>query len=183
MAKAFDPIRCRATLRRPASPANATWGFLRLPPGASAALPSRGMVAVDVAIGAHAFTAVLEPDGEGGHWLKLPRAVQGAVGIAPGDRVSLLLSPAQHEPEPVLPADLRAALAQVPGAHAQWQAITIAARRDFIQWLDTARQAETRVRRIRTACDMLAQGKRRICCFDRSGLHGKGPRAPAAADD
>ena len=35
MAKAFDPIRCRATLRRPASPANATWGFLRLPPGAS----------------------------------------------------------------------------------------------------------------------------------------------------
>ena len=52
MAKAFDPIRCRATLRRPASPANATWGFLRLPPGASAALPSRGMVAVDVAIGA-----------------------------------------------------------------------------------------------------------------------------------
>ena len=91
------------------------------------------------------------------------------------------LSPAQREPEPALPADLRAALAQAPGANAQWQAITIAARRDFIQWLDTARQAETRVRRIRTACDMLAQGKRRICCFDRSGLHGKGPRAPAAA--
>ena len=107
--------------------------------------------------------------------------MQGAAGIAPGDRVSLLLSPAQREPEPVLPADLRAALAQAPGANAQWQAITVAARRDFIQWLDTARQAETRARRIRTACDMLAQGKRRICCFDRSGLHGKGPRAPAAA--
>lgn len=183
MPKAFAPIRCRATLRRPASPAQATWCFLRLPPAASAALPSRGMVAADVAIATHGFTAVLEPDGEGGHWLKLPRAVLRAAGIAAGDNVSLVVSPAAHEPEPVLPADLRAALAAAPGAHAQWQAITVAARRDFIQWLDTARQAETRARRIRTACDMLAQGKRRICCFDRSGLYGKGPRAPAAAGD
>ncbi len=141
------------------------------------------MVAVAVDIGADAFTAVLEPDGEGGHWLKLPRAVQGAAGIAPGDRVSLVLSPAQREPEPVLPADLRSAFEEAPGARRQWQAITVAARRDFIQWLDTARQDETRARRIRTACDMLAHGNRRICCFDRSGLHGKCPRAPAAADD
>ena len=104
-----------------------------------------------------------------------------SVHCKPGDCVSLVLSPAQREPEPVLPADLRAALSQAPGAGMQWQAITVAARRDFIQWLDTARQAETRARRIRTACDMLAQGKRRICCFDRTGLYGKGPRAPAAA--
>lgn len=32
------------------------------------------------------------------------------------------------------------------------------------------------------ASEMLAAGKRRVCCFDRSGFHGKGFGAPGAAD-
>ena len=68
-------IRCKATLLRPAKPRNASWRFLRLPQAASDLLPSRGMVAVDGTLEGQAFTATLEPDGEGGHWLKLPRAL------------------------------------------------------------------------------------------------------------
>lgn len=176
-------IRCQATLQRPASPKNASWRFLRLPQAASAKLPSRGMVGVDGAVDGHAFTALLEPDGEGGHWLKLPRALWQAAGVEAGARVSLTLAPAAKEPEPAVPADLRKALAAAPAALAQWRAITPAARRDFIQWLGTARQAETRARRIHNACDMLAAGKRRICCFDRSGLYGGGVCAPDAAPE
>jgi hypothetical protein len=56
-----------------------------------------------------------------------------------------------------------------------------AARRDWIFWISTAKQAETRVRRIANACDMLAKGKRRVCCFDRSGYYSKGLSAPTAA--
>ena len=37
--------------------------------------------------------------------------------------------------------------------------------------------------RIATACDMLASGKRRACCFDRSGMYSKGNMgAPLAAE-
>lgn len=175
-------IRCKATLLRPASPGNASWRFLRLPQAASDRLPSRGMVAVDGTLQGHAFTATLEPDGEGGHWLKLPRALHQAAGVAVGDSVALSLAPAAKEPEPRLPADLRSALADAPEALAQWKTLTPAARRDFIQWLGTAKQAETRERRIHNACDMLAAGKRRICCFDRSGIYGKGMAAPQAAE-
>lgn len=175
-------IRCKATLLRPASPRNASWRFLRLPQAASDRLPSRGMVAVDGTLEGHPFTATLEPDGEGGHWLKLPHALHEAAGTAVGDSVALSLAPAEKEPEPRLPADLRSALADAPEALAQWKTLTTAARRDFIQWLGTAKQAETRDRRIGNACDMLAAGKRRICCFDRSGIYGKGMAAPQAAD-
>ena len=175
-------IRCSAVLQRPARPAGAGWRFLRLPAKASAGLPSRGMVDVDGTLDGRAFTASLAPDGEGGHWLKVPRALWTAAGAEAGATVALTLAPAAKPVETPVPADLRAALAAAPGARAQWQAITPAARRDFIQWLGTARQAETRERRIRNACDMLAAGKRRICCFDRSGLHGKGMAAPEAAD-
>jgi uncharacterized protein YdeI (YjbR/CyaY-like superfamily) len=78
--------------------------------------------------------------------------------------------------------DFRKALAAVPAARAVWSDITAAARRDWIQWITTAKRAETRARRIENACDMLASGKRRVCCFDRSGFYSKGFCAPEAAD-
>jgi uncharacterized protein YdeI (YjbR/CyaY-like superfamily) len=64
-----------------------------------------------------------------------------------------------------LPTDLRKALAAAPMAKAQWTDLTPIARRDFISWIDSAKQPETRRRRIEKACSMLAAGKRRPCCY------------------
>src|SRR5438093_13442572 len=64
-----------------------------------------------------------------------------------------------------LPTDLRKALAATPVAKAQWRDLTPIARRDFISWIDSAKQLETRKRRIEKACSMLAAGKRRPCCY------------------
>ncbi len=73
--------------------------------------------------------------------------------------------PAGEESEPRVPTDLRQALAADPVAKAKWSELTPIARRDFITWLDAAKQAETRRRRIEKAGSMLAAGKRRPCCF------------------
>jgi uncharacterized protein YdeI (YjbR/CyaY-like superfamily) len=73
--------------------------------------------------------------------------------------------PAGEESEPSVPTDLRKALAAAPTAKAQWRDLTPIARRDFISWIDSAKQPETRRRRIERACSMLAAGKRRPCCF------------------
>jgi uncharacterized protein YdeI (YjbR/CyaY-like superfamily) len=73
--------------------------------------------------------------------------------------------PAAKESEPAVPVDLRQALAAAPKARAQWMDLTPIARRDFISWIDSAKQPETRRRRIDRACSMLAAGKRRPCCF------------------
>src|SRR5258708_34867568 len=73
--------------------------------------------------------------------------------------------PAVEESESRVPADLRKALTATPMAKAQWRDLTPIARRDFISWIDSAKQAETRRRRIEKACSMLAAGKRRPCCY------------------
>src|SRR5258706_8236525 len=73
--------------------------------------------------------------------------------------------PAGEEPEPRVPTDLRKALAAVPLVEAVWRDLTPIARRDFISWIDSAKQPETRRRRIERACVMLLDGKRRPCCF------------------
>ena len=73
--------------------------------------------------------------------------------------------PAGKEPEAKVPADLRKALAVAPKAKAQWQDLTPIARRDFISWIESAKQPETRKRRIERAGSMLGEGKRRPCCY------------------
>src|SRR3979490_209310 len=73
--------------------------------------------------------------------------------------------PAGEKSEPRVTADLRKALAAAPLAKAQWADLTPIARRDFISWMDSAKQPETHRRRIEKACSMLAAGKRRPCCY------------------
>src|SRR5437870_13036043 len=73
--------------------------------------------------------------------------------------------PAGEESEPRVPTDFRKALAAAPKAKTQWGDLTPIARRDFISWIDSAKQSETRRRRIEKACSMLAAGKRRPCCY------------------
>src|ERR1700704_4851940 len=73
--------------------------------------------------------------------------------------------PARAQTAASVPADLRKALAAAPLVEAVWKDLTPIARRDFILWIDSAKQLETRRRRIQRACEMLAEGKRRPCCF------------------
>ncbi|HRQ74690.1 MAG TPA: YdeI/OmpD-associated family protein [Phycisphaerales bacterium] len=183
-------IRFSATLLRPKAARGKTvaggWSFLMLPKEASSKLRSRGQVSVEGTMNGAAFRATLEPDGQGGHWLKVDRKLREVSGAEVGEIVTLEIAPLppEREPEPDVPTDLRKALASATQrAREVWADITPVARRDWIQWIITAKQAETRARRINTACDMLAKGKRRPCCFDRSGMYAKSLSCPIAEDD
>ena len=139
--------------------------LLTLPKGASAKLPSRGLTMVEGTINGIPFRAALEPNGKGSHWLRVNQAMQDAAGAEAGDTVTVEITRAGAEPEIRVPMDLRQALAATPPAQASWADITPMARRDWIFSITSAKQPETRRRRIEKACDMLASGKRRLCCF------------------
>lgn len=175
-------IRFKAKLARPASPKNATWSFVLLPGAASAKLPTRAMTTVEGTLGGAPFKSTLEPDGNGSHWLKVPKALREAAGVEPGDTVAIEIAPSDEQLEPGVPADLRKALASNPAARATWDATTTVARRDWIAWMTSGKKAETRVKRLHAALDMLGNGKKRVCCFDRSGIAGGNFSAPEAAE-
>lgn len=177
-------IRCKAKLLQPAEPGKGgSWSFLVLPKRASARLPTRTMTTVEGTFNGTPFQATLEPDGQKSHWLRVEKKLRDAAGVDVGDDVTLEIAPVAEEPEPTVPADLRRALKAAPEKTRQvWADITPVARRDWIHWITSGKKQETRQRRIVTACDMLASGKRRACCFDRSGVYSKGLSAPKAAD-
>ena len=182
MTKRAAKIRFEAQLLRPKVPKNSSWSFLVLPKGASARLPTRAKTTVDGTINGAPLRATLEPDGQGSHWLKVTRKTRESAGATAGEVVALEITPAAEEPEPRVPADLKKALAAAPDARALWSDITPIARRDWIHWITSAKREETRARRVRNACEMLASGKRRVCCFDRSGIYSKAFSAPEAAE-
>jgi Bacteriocin-protection, YdeI or OmpD-Associated/Domain of unknown function (DUF1905) len=175
-------IRFKATLNRPAAIKKAQpWAFLTLPKAASTKLPSQGRTSIEGTMNGAVFQATLEPDGKRGHWLKVSRQLRQAAGAEVGDVVILEIAPVVDEPEPRVPADFRKALAAAPKARVVWLDITPMARRDWIHWITSAKLAETRAHRIGNACSMLTTGKRRVCCFDRSGVYSKSLSAPKAA--
>jgi len=173
--------RFEAKLLRPAKPeTDASWAFVVLPKAVSAQLPRRGRTTVEGTINGQPFKATLEPDGQLSHWLQISPALLQAANAAIGDIVALELAPVKKEPEPEVPADLENALANAPEARVVWNSTTTLARVDWIHWMTSAKQPATRAKRIANACDMLASGKKHVCCFDPSGYYSKAFRAPEA---
>lgn len=64
-----------------------------------------------------------------------------------------------------LPADFRKAIASNPKVQNVWMDITPLARNEWICWVTSAKQAETRDRRIAVGLDKMRKGMRRPCCW------------------
>lgn len=174
--------RFQVPLRRPADmQGEGAWAFVILPKSESDKFPRRGRTSVEGRINGHAFQAFLEPDGQLSHWLKIPRALLEASAVETGSLVTREIQPLANEMEPQLPPALSAALASSPDARATWDNTTTIARIDWVHWMVSARQEKNRLSRIANACDMLAAGKKRVCCFDPSGYYSKAFDAPKEA--
>lgn len=139
-----------------------------LPEEASAALPSRGQVAVEGEAGGQSFTTVVEPDGRRGHWISVDDALREALALEDGHTVTAEIRPTKAWPEPDVPDDLGAALASAPDLADTWAEITPMARWEWVRWVNATRNEQTRERRVEVSISKLRHGKRRPCCFDLS---------------
>jgi hypothetical protein len=149
--------------------------LVRLPTDASAALPSRGQVAVHATVGGHPFDTVVEPDGRRGHWVRLGDDIRETAGVEPGDTAEVTLEVADEWPEPEVPDDLAGALSAAPdGIRATWDDITPMARWEWVRWVQATRNPDTRRRRVEVSIDKLDHGRRRPCCFDLSSCTDPG---------
>ena len=62
-------------------------------------------------------------------------------------------------------SDMEAAIRADPAVLDLWQSLTPLGRNEFICWVDDAKQAKTRARRIGRTVEELVEGKRRPCCW------------------
>ncbi len=67
--------------------------------------------------------------------------------------------------EITVPKELRKILLTKPKVATAWEGLTPIARRDFITWIQGAKQEATRARRIEVTASKLLAGERRPCCY------------------
>lgn len=73
--------------------------------------------------------------------------------------------------------DLRGAIEGDPEIFSLWQSLTPLGRNEFICWVDDAKQAVTRERRIQRTGEELMEGKKRPCCW--AGCIHRTDKAPS----
>jgi len=164
-----DPpvLRFKARLFRQAKTANASGSatlLIDVPYVVSEKARSSGMTTVEGTINGHPFRATLEPNMSEGHWLPINKAMREGADADDGDTVNLVIL--EPESEPVMPSDLWVALTASDKAKTLWKNLTPIGRTDWIRWIVSAKQPETRARRITRTVEQLSEGKRRPCCVN-----------------
>lgn len=139
-----------------------------LPADASIQLPSRGMVYIEGTVNGQSFSAPLEPDGRGSHWLKVDATLAKKGQLRAGAKATFAAHTSTTWQRPAVPPDLAAALTHSATATAVWDDITPAAQWEWIRWIRATNNPDTRRRHIEVAISKMNAGKRRPCCFNRN---------------
>ncbi len=71
------------------------------------------------------------------------------------------------KPAPQMHPELAAALDDAPKAKTNFESFSPSARRDYLEWVAEAKQDATRAKRIATAIEWIAEGKKRHWKYER----------------
>jgi hypothetical protein len=90
--------------------------------------------------------------------LGLNREVREAATVEPGQEVSVELE-RDDEPRTVeVPSDLAAALDADPVVRETFDGLSYTHRKEYVRWIEEAKRAETRTRRVEKSVEMLREG-------------------------
>lgn len=150
-----------------------------LPATSVSRLETKGQVRVTGSINGVPLLTTAFPTGRGGHFIFVGRSVQMAAGLKRGDSVRVVLAVSGGRRLLRVPSDLRQVLRASPRARRHFESLTPAARTIATTWIDQAKGAATRRRRI---ADVLRRAER---AYRGEGpfYPGAGERIPAAAPD
>lgn len=106
--------------------------------------------------------STLSPRGGGSYRLHIHSSIWRKLRIDAGDTVEVMLQLDSEPRDPVLPHDLAGGLADAPRALALFNSLTAAFRRQIVRYVDQARRASTREKRIQSIVKrMLERAARR----------------------
>ena len=117
-----------------------------------------GRVSVEGSLNETAVRATLVPVGEGRHCLFVNGGMRSVAGVGVGDTVAFELHATAFETV-TPPVDVVKALRRVQNAEAAFEALSPSHRRELLRYVDDARTAQTRQRRVQRMVDHLL-GKR-----------------------
>lgn len=129
--------------------------FVVLPADVLAALGGGSRFRVTGVLNGVPFDSSTMALGGGRVCLGLHKATRQAAGVEVGDTVDLEVERDDRPRELEVPQDLQAALGADPAAATAFDRLSFSHRREYVQWITTAKRAETRARRVAETLDRL----------------------------
>jgi hypothetical protein len=148
-------FKTRLTSRGPGG----AWTFLEIPFSVEKEFGSKARVAVAGNMNGFAFQNSLMPNGDGTHSMMVSKALQAGAKAAAGDLVSVALDVDRSERVVTVPPELKRALSKNKKAAIAFNALSYSHRKEFAEWISSAKQDATRISRAEKAIPMVIAKK------------------------
>ncbi|HEY4975614.1 MAG TPA: YdeI/OmpD-associated family protein, partial [Steroidobacteraceae bacterium] len=136
-------FKTRLTARGPGG----AWTFLEVPFSVEEVFGSKARIAVAGTMNGFAFQNSLMPNGDGTHSMMVSKALQAGAKAAAGELVSVAMAVDRSERVVTIPPELKRALSTNKAAAAAFQALSYSHRKEFAEWIASAKREETRASR------------------------------------
>jgi hypothetical protein len=135
------------------------WSVFRMPFSVEKVFGTRARVPVKGTINGFSFRSSLFPMGDGQHFMMVNKQMWEGAKINPGRLIEVVLQEDTDIRTVKLPRDLKAALSRNKTARDLFEKLSYTHRKEYVRWIESAKQPETRARRIHSAMTMIAKKK------------------------
>jgi Domain of unknown function (DUF1905)/Bacteriocin-protection, YdeI or OmpD-Associated len=138
------------------------WTYLPIPFDVEQVFGSKARVPVSGTINGFPFRNSLMPEGDGTHSMMVSKELQSGAKASAGEKVHVTIERDDKKRAVTVPNELRQALLKNPRASSVFAALTDSQKKEYSDWIFTAKQAATKQTRAGEAVEMLAAGKKRL---------------------
>jgi hypothetical protein len=131
------------------------WTFLEVPFSVEKEFGTKARVAVAGTINGFAFRNSLMPNGDGTHSMMVSKALQVGANATAGDIVTVAIAVDRSERVVNVPPELTKALSTNKAAAAAFKALSYSHRKEYAEWIASAKREETRVSRAEKSIAMV----------------------------
>ncbi|OUJ71949.1 YdeI/OmpD-associated family protein [Hymenobacter crusticola] len=133
--------------------------FLTVPFSVPEVFGTRGQLHVRGTIDGFPFRLPLVPNGEGEHIMVVRKEIRNAIDKTWGTIVHVVMAPDIEERSVLIPDDLAHALNKA-GLNSAFDQLAYAHRKEYARWIERAKKAETRMKRLHEALELIKAGKK-----------------------
>lgn len=130
--------------------------YIEFPYAVEEEFGTKGQVKVQATFDGHAYRGSLANMGQGCHCLGITQKIRAAIGKGPGDTIHVELQKDATPRIVIVPEDLATLLKKNEEAKTFFESLSYTHRKEYVHWIESAKKAETRERRLTKTIDMLA---------------------------
>ena len=132
--------------------------YIELPFSVRDVFGTKARVPVKGTVDGVPFRSSIAPMGDGCHAMIIPQAMRKSIGKTHGDTVHITLERDNEERTVELPDDFAGLLADNEQARRFFDSLSYTHRKEYVQWITSAKKEETRVARLAKSLAMLESG-------------------------